>query len=86
MAYEASYIGFALRDLADKGLHCDVVAPSSIPKKGGKAVKTDRIDAAPKRLGLHRNLFQFGRGLVTRAPDFQSCRYRRFRSALRRRH
>jgi transposase len=47
VAYEASYIGFTLqRDLADRGIHCDVVAPSSIPRQGGKAVKTDRIDAA----------------------------------------
>jgi transposase len=47
VVYEASYIGFTLqRDLGDKGLHCDVVAPSSIPRQGGKAIKTDRIDAA----------------------------------------
>jgi len=47
VAYEASYIGFTLqRDLADKGYHCDVVAPCSIPRQGGKPVKTDRIDAA----------------------------------------
>jgi transposase len=46
VVYEASYIGFTLqRDLEDKGIHCDVVAPSSIPRQGGKAVKTDRIDA-----------------------------------------
>jgi cation:H+ antiporter len=44
LAYEASYIGFTLqRDLAEQGICCDVVAPSSIPRKGGKAVKTDRI-------------------------------------------
>ena len=47
VVYEASYIGFILqRDLTDKGVHCEVVAPSSIPKQRGKAVKTDRIDAA----------------------------------------
>ena len=47
VAYEASYIGFTLqRDLANKNFHCDVVAPSSIPRQGGKAIKTDRIDAA----------------------------------------
>ena len=46
LAYEASYIGFTLqRDLTEQGICCDVVAPSSIPRKGGKAVKTDRIDA-----------------------------------------
>ncbi len=47
LAYEASYIGFTpQRDLADKKYHCDVVAPSSIPRQRGKAIKTDRIDAA----------------------------------------
>lgn len=47
VAYEASYVGFTLqRDLAQKDYHCDVVAPSSIPRQGGKPVKTDRIDAA----------------------------------------
>lgn len=34
VAYGASYIGFTLqRDLAQKGICCDVVAPSSIPRK-----------------------------------------------------
>ncbi|NOX51875.1 MAG: IS110 family transposase [Gammaproteobacteria bacterium] len=46
LCYEASYVGFSLqRDLNDRGYHCEVVAPSSIPRRGGKAVKTDRIDA-----------------------------------------
>ena len=45
--YEASYIGFTLqRDIADKGIHCDVVAPTSIPNPRGRPIKTDRIDAA----------------------------------------
>jgi hypothetical protein len=35
VAYEASYIGFSLqRDLAERGYHCDVVAPTSIPRQG----------------------------------------------------
>ena len=47
LCYEASYIGYTLqRDLAEKGYHCDVVAPTSIPSPRGKQVKTDRIDAA----------------------------------------
>ena len=47
VAYEASYIGYWLqRDLVGEGSHCDVVAPSSIPRVGGKAIKTDRLDAA----------------------------------------
>ncbi len=46
LCYEASYIGYTLqRDLASKGYHCDVVAPSSIPSPRGKQIKTDRIDA-----------------------------------------
>ena len=47
LCYEASYVGFSLqRDLHTKGYDCAVVAPSSIPRRGGKSVKTDRIDAA----------------------------------------
>ena len=47
VVYEASYIGFTLqREQTDKGVHCKVVAPYSIPKQGGKAVKTDRVNAA----------------------------------------
>ena len=47
VVYEASYIGFTLqRDLTDKGIYCEVVAPSNIPRQGGNSVKTDRIDAA----------------------------------------
>lgn len=47
LCYEASYVGFSLqRDLRDRGYDCEVVAPSSIPRRAGKSVKTDRIDAA----------------------------------------
>jgi transposase len=47
LCYEASCVGFSLqRDLLQRGYPCDVVAPTSIPRRGGKAVKTDRIDAA----------------------------------------
>ena len=46
LCYEASYIGYTLqRDLAAKGYHCDVVAPTSIPSPRAKQIKTDRIDA-----------------------------------------
>ena len=47
LCYEASYIGHCLqRDLTRAGYRCDVIAPGSIPRKGGsKSVKTDRIDA-----------------------------------------
>ena len=47
LCYEASYVGFSLqRDLQSRGCDCAVVAPSSIPRRAGKSVKTDRIDAA----------------------------------------
>ncbi len=46
LCYEASYVGYCLqRDLISKGIHCDIVSPSSIPSPRGKAIKTDRIDA-----------------------------------------
>ncbi len=47
VCYEASYVGFSLqRDLQDHGYACEVVSPSRIPRRAGKSVKTDRIDAA----------------------------------------
>jgi len=67
LCYEASYVGFSLqRDLADRDYDCEVVAPSSIPRRAGKSVKTDRIDAA--------DLAEFyANGLLTvvAAPDAQ---------------
>jgi hypothetical protein len=45
-AYEAGPCGYSLhRYLTAKGLACQVVAPSLIPKKSGDKVKTDRRDA-----------------------------------------
>jgi len=45
-AYEAGPCGYVLyRYLASKGLECQVVAPSLIPKRPGDKVKTDRRDA-----------------------------------------
>jgi transposase len=44
--YEASGAGFVLhRVLNDDGFHCDVIAPSLIPRKPGDRRKTDRLDA-----------------------------------------
>ena len=44
--YEAGPCGFVIhRHLKSKGLHCDVVSPSLIPKKASDRVKTDRRDA-----------------------------------------
>jgi transposase len=46
IVYEAGPCGFVIwRHLRAQGLHCDVVAPSSIPKRSGDRVKTDRRDA-----------------------------------------
>ncbi len=46
LCYEASYIGHCLqRDLIQAGYYCDVISPGSIPRKGSKSIKTDRIDA-----------------------------------------
>jgi transposase len=45
--YEASGAGFVLqRVLADDGFHCEVIAPSLIPRRPGDRRKTDRLDAA----------------------------------------
>jgi len=53
--YEASGAGFVLhRVLKDDGFHCDVVAPSLIPKKPGDRRKTDRLDAI-NLAHLHRS-------------------------------
>lgn len=67
LCYEASYVGFSLqRDLKDRGYDCAVVAPSSIPRRAGKSVKTDRIDATD-------SAEFYANGLLTlvAAPDAQ---------------
>ncbi len=46
IVYEAGPCGFVIwRHLSAQGLVCEVVAPSSIPKRSGDRVKTDRRDA-----------------------------------------
>ena len=46
VVYEAGPCGYVIyRHLKKKGLHCEVVAPSLIPKKASDRVKTDRRDA-----------------------------------------
>jgi transposase len=46
VVYEAGPCGFAMvRQLRQAGYHCEVVAPSKIPRKPGDRVKTDRRDA-----------------------------------------
>lgn len=45
ICYEATYLGFSLqRELVKQGYDCDVIAPSLIPERAGKRVKTDRLD------------------------------------------
>jgi transposase len=46
VVYEAGPCGFVIwRHLSAKGIACEVVAPSSVPKRAGDRVKTDRRDA-----------------------------------------
>lgn len=46
LVYEAGPCGYVIhRHLKKKGLHCEVVAPSLIPRKASDRVKTDRRDA-----------------------------------------
>lgn len=63
--YEAGPCGFVIwRHLHAHGLHCDVVAPSSIPKRSGDRVKTDRRDAI-----LLARLARAGELTAVRVPD-----------------
>jgi transposase len=53
--YEAGPTGYGLaRSLRAAGWACDVIAPSSVPKKPGERIKTDRRDAAKLAVN-HRN-------------------------------
>ena len=46
IVYEAGPCGFVLqRHFTSLGWHCEVVAPSSIPRASGERIKTDRRDA-----------------------------------------
>jgi transposase len=65
IVYEAGPCGYVLaRHFAGLGWHCEVVAPSSIPRAPGERVKTDRRDALKlARLAREGNL------AVVRVPD-----------------
>lgn len=70
--YEASSCGFVLyRQLEALGVTCDVIAPSSIPRRSGDRVKNDRIDA--EKLAAY-----FAAGLLTSVdvpdPDLEATR------------
>ena len=65
VVYEAGPCGFVIwRHLIALGTECEVVAPSSIPKRAGDRVKTDRRDA----LQLAR-LSRDGNLTAVRVPD-----------------
>lgn len=65
IVYEAGPCGFTLqRHLGGLGWHCEVVAPSSIPRPAAERVKTDRRDA----MKLAR-LARVGELTAVRVPD-----------------
>jgi transposase len=65
IVYEAGPCGFVIwRHLTAQGLHCEVVAPSSIPRAPGDCIKTDRRDAM-----LLAKLARSGDLSVVRVPD-----------------
>ncbi|MCK6422849.1 MAG: transposase [Aquabacterium sp.] len=65
IVYEAGPCGFvAWRHLNAQGLHCEVVAPSSIARPAGDRVKTDRRDAM-----LLARLARSGDLSTVRVPD-----------------
>lgn len=64
LCYEASGAGFVLKRWLDKiGVHCEVIAPSLVPKAPGERVKTDRRDA--RKLAT---LYQAGLLQAVRVP------------------
>jgi len=65
IVYEAGPCGFVIwRHLSVQGLACEVVAPSSIPRRSGDRVKTDRRDAI-----LLARLARAGELTAVRVPD-----------------
>ena len=65
IVYEAGPCGFVIwRHLQAQGLHCEVIAPSSIARAPGERIKTDRRDAM-----LLARLARSGDLAVVRVPD-----------------
>lgn len=63
--YEASGAGFVLqRVLTNDGFHCDVIAPSLIPRKPGDRRKTDLLDAV-----MLTRLYRSGHLTTVHVPD-----------------
>ncbi len=79
--YEASSCGFVLyRQLRDLGVECDVIAPSSIPRRSGDRIKTDRRDAEKLATMYAGRLL---RAVTVPDPELESTRaLLRCRSAL----
>lgn len=47
VVYEAGPTGYGLhRALSQRGYHCEIIAPSLIPRRAGERIKTDRRDCA----------------------------------------
>jgi transposase len=65
VVYEAGPCGYVIwRHLTAQGISCEVVAPSSIPKRAGDRVKTDRRDAM-----MLARLSRSGDLVSVRVPD-----------------
>ncbi len=65
VVYEAGPCGYVIwRHLSAQGINCEVVAPSSIPKRSGDRVKTDRRDAM-----MLARLSRSGDLIAVRVPD-----------------
>ena len=72
--YEAGPCGYVIyRHLKSKGIHCDVVSPSLIPKKASDRVKTDRRDACGDFVRQHKSSHLFATNLIpTKPPTLKS--------------
>lgn len=65
IVYEAGPCGYALaRELMRAGYHCEVVAPSKVPRRPGDRVKTDRRDAL-----MLASLARAGELTAVKVPD-----------------
>jgi len=65
--YEASGAGYVLQRVLDNdGFHCEVIAPSLIPRKPGDRRKTDRLDAI-----MLAKLYRSGHLTPVAVPDEQ---------------
>lgn len=87
VCYEAGPTGYELaRLLSAMGIHCDVIAPSLLPKAPGERVKTDRRDCR-RLVGLYRagQLVPVHVPTVTEEAVRDLCRARQAARADRRR-